>query len=185
MKEPAVYACSVKCIDEAKAKEDAEACVSACSPTKSATTGGTAVARGPAADTEVDSLTSSTVKSRIRKFSSKAKTIGETSNSAGWSASVVVPDAYLDAYVYKVILADTKSHADGLSMVTLLKKSSEGYVETKVGNSRVLFVDCTRMSKSGSKSECSFLDSHMFVEELKNSRELLGPRSTAASGLQT
>ncbi len=171
---PEKYACVSKCIDKSSDKDALDTCMTPCMGSGSSTTASTH-ADSPA---PVDSLTSSGVKSKIE---SNYRYYGydimkEKSNSAGWAATVALgkkgPTG--EVHIYKVLLADTTSKTDGYSLVAGLKRDATGATETRVGKSKVLYVECLYQrssTESGVPKACSSYDSKIssFTDDLARS----------------
>lgn len=176
--DPKAYACTTQCLKSGSKEETVLGCMRYCdksSKTASKSTGGGDDSTPPA---PVDSLTPSSVKSKIeseyRGFGEEIQ--GEKSNSVGWSADVMIgkKEGPGDMHVYKVMLLDVKSETDGYAVIEGLKKSGVADA-SRVGNKKAVYVQCQyqRDSTTGRKTKpCGSYDGriHSFLDDIAPSR---------------
>lgn len=161
--EPKKYDCTAKCIQKSDDATIMGSCMSACGGSSSSST---SVASGDDEGGPVDLLTPSKVKDKIE---SEYNYYGydimkESSNSAGWAATVALgkKGATGEVHIYKVVLLDITSHADGNSAVEHLKGSATGATQTRVGKVKALYIECLYQrdsTESGMPKKCSSYDS--------------------------
>jgi hypothetical protein len=169
--EPARYECTSKCINGAEDGTALGTCMGECKKDGVASTGG-----GDDDSTKtypVDSLTPASIRSKIEsEYQHYGQDItGETTNSVGWSATVMLgkKGSYGEAHIYKVILVDVNGRTDGYAVAERLKKS--GASETRTGNKKLLVVNCMfqrSSSEAGMPKECGGYDSKIrsFTDDL-------------------
>ncbi|MCA9643877.1 MAG: hypothetical protein H6718_34180 [Polyangiaceae bacterium] len=155
---PTAFECSAKCVSSEKEKAALEACMTACAPGETETPSSEkakSVLPSVWHDTNVDSLSSATLKSRLKAKYKKAKFSGETTNQAGWTISVLNKEGALVA-IYKVVLADIKSPEDASRWLSVLRKeNSNSLHEYRYGDSKLLYWGCSQIDKRKRTTPCN------------------------------
>ena len=175
--DPKKYECTTKCLTESRRSEEASACLVGCEHA--------AAAKNAGRDNDVteetypvDSLTPSTVKTQVAsKYQYFGyEIIGEQTNAAGWSSTVVLGKKapYEEVHIYKVLLVDVRGRDDGFAVVSSFAKKDVA-VESRVGRKRALYVECLYQRNStegGAPRACSASDSRIksFTDDLATVR---------------
>lgn len=159
-KEPAQYECTSTCFAESANKDAVGTCLMGCQEQKTA-----AAPPESSGSAAVDALTPSALKTKIAtEYQHFGYDISsETSNGAGWSATVTLgkKGPAGEVHIYKVLLVGVKGHDDGLTVVSGLQK---GTSESRVGSTKALYVECLYQrdsNESGTPRACRSYDSRI------------------------
>jgi hypothetical protein len=155
-KTPEAYDCMAKCAKEADSEDKLVECGGKCAAlmAKASQSGATGDPGASAGDATVDGVTPASIKG---KLSSEYQYYGyelikEASNAAGWVGTVMLGKKGEEAQIYSIILSDVSSKADGDATVSkLYADSKDKKAVWKVGNKKVLYVECLSAVSSVSR----------------------------------
>lgn len=155
-KDPEQFECLSECVPGASDEAAAVKCSSTCAGGSSAKTSSASVAsKAKPSNRFIDKLSQSSLKSNLAK-GYNMKVVDQ--RKSGSSSIVSVRYDYTDIYMFRVMLKDVSSAAEGKRVFESLKSASSSKAHAGgYGNQKVLFVSCVARRKKGSSKtlDCS------------------------------